>query len=154
MKTNVIKKTVTEERVIMTEYVAEDGTIFYDKEECLKYEKSALYAVSKQLKRINKRNITMYDFIPEGSSEYEVEIFDIQTEDDLRLLRQYLALKEYDGNTGDVLCEEVTCGHEVLIFWNYDKVYSWTYGDGSLNGLFEWIRKHYTKALEKGNEEK
>ena len=153
MKTNVIKKTVTEERVIRTEYVAEDGTIFYDEEECLKYEKSALYAVSKQLKRINKRNITQYDFIPEGS-DCRVEVFDIQTEDDLRLLRQYLVLKNYGGNTRDVLDEEVTCGHEILIFWNYDKDYSWTYGDGSLNGLLEWIRKCYTKTLEKSNEEK
>lgn len=153
MKTNVIKKTVTEERVIRTEYVAEDGTIFYDGEECLKYEKSALYAVSKQLKRINKRNITQCDFIPEGS-EGEVEVFDIQTEEDLRLLRQYLALKNYDENTRDVLCEKVTYGHEILIFWNYDKDYSWTYGDGSLNGLLEWIRKYYTKTLEKSNEEK
>lgn len=153
MKINEIKKTVTEERVIRTEYVAEDGTIFYNSEECIKYEKSALYAVSKQLKRINKRSITQCDFIPEGS-ESEVEVFDIQTEDDLRLLRQYLVLKNYGGNTRDVLDEEVTYGHEILIFWNYDKDYSWTYGDGSLNGLLEWIRKHYTKALEKGNEEK
>lgn len=153
MKKNVIKKTVTEERIVMTEYIAEDGTIFYNEEECLKYEKSALYAVSKQLKRINKRNIAQYDFIPEGS-ESEVEVFDIQTEDDLRLLRQYLVLKNYGGNTRDVLDEEVTCGHEILIFWNYDKDYSWTYGDGSLNGLLEWIRKCYTKTLEKSNEEK
>lgn len=153
MKKNVIKKTVTEERVIRTEYVAEDGTIFYDGEECLKYEKSALYAVSKQLKRINKRSITQNDFIPEGS-ESEVEVFDIQTEEDLRLLRQYLVLKNYGGNTRDVLDEEVTCGHEILIFWNYDKDYSWTYGDGSLNGLLGWIRKCYTKTLEKSNEEK
>ena len=153
MKKNVIKKTVTEERVIMTEYIAEDGTIFYDEEECVKYEKSALYAVSKQLKRINKRNITMYDFIPEGRSEYEVEIFDIQTEDDLRLLRQYLALKNYGGNTRNVLDEEVTCGHEILIFWNYDKDYSWAYGDGSFNGLLEYIRRNYTKALERSNKE-
>lgn len=152
MKINEIKKTVTEERVIMTEYIAEDGTIFDNSEECVKYEKSALYAVSKQLKRINKRNITQDDFMPEGSNDCEVEIFDIQTEDDLRLLRQYLKLKNY-GSREDVLDEEVTCGHEILIFWNYDKDYSWTYGNGSLNGLLEWIRKCYTKALERSNKE-
>ena len=152
MKINEIKKTVTEERVIMTEYIAEDGTIFDNSEECVKYEKSALYAVSKQLKRINKRNITQYDFMPEASDDCEVEIFDIQTEDDLRLLRQYLKLKNY-GSRKDVLDEEVTCGHEILIFWNYDKDYSWTYGDGSFNGLLEYIRRNYTKALERSNKE-
>ena len=57
MKVNEVKTAVTIEKVIRTEYIAEDGTVFRNKEECKKYEESALFAISKELKRLdNKKN--------------------------------------------------------------------------------------------------
>ena len=57
MKKNEIKKMV--EQVVGVEFVAEDGTIFYNEAECREYEESALFAVSKKcfnvikIKRVN-----------------------------------------------------------------------------------------------------
>lgn len=52
MRTNEIKRTV--EEVVRVEYIAEDGTVFSNEEECKKYEESALFAISKELKRLTK----------------------------------------------------------------------------------------------------
>ena len=57
MKVNEIRKTETIEKLVRTEYIAEDGTVFRSEEECKKYEESALFAISKELKRLdNKKN--------------------------------------------------------------------------------------------------
>ena len=44
MKVNEVRKTETIEKLVKIEYIAEDGTIFYNEEECKKYEESALFA--------------------------------------------------------------------------------------------------------------
>ena len=51
MKVNEIKETKTVEEVVRVEYIAEDGQVFRSEEECKKYEESALFAISKQLRR-------------------------------------------------------------------------------------------------------
>lgn len=38
MKVNEIRKTETIEKLVRTEYIAEDGTVFSNEEECKKYE--------------------------------------------------------------------------------------------------------------------
>ena len=60
MKVNEVKE--TREVVVRTEFVAEDGQVFRSEEECKKYEESALFAISKQLKRMtNKKWVSQYD---------------------------------------------------------------------------------------------
>ena len=54
-----------------------------------------------------------------------------------------------NGNRANFVFDGVTHGHEVLIFWSYDGNWFWVYGDGSLNGYFEWIRRNYEKILER-----
>lgn len=56
MKVNEIRKIETIEKLVRTEYIAEDGTVFSNEEECKKYEESALFAVSKELKRMGNKN--------------------------------------------------------------------------------------------------
>ena len=159
MKRNEIKQMV--EQVIRTEYIAEDGEIFYNEEECKKYEESALFAVSKKLKRLSNTGTSIYDFLEEGSEEMEFEIFDVPTEADLENLRRYLYLMatkhgasekdiqscfvSSDGRRKDYVFENVTAGHEVMIFWSYDMDWFWVYKDGSLNGYFEWLRERFVK---------
>ena len=53
MKINEIKKTV--EQIIRTEYIAEDGVIFYNEAECKAYEESALFVISKKVKKLNSK---------------------------------------------------------------------------------------------------
>ena len=49
MRVNEVKE--TREVVVRTEFVAEDGQVFRSKEECKKYEESALFAINKQLRK-------------------------------------------------------------------------------------------------------
>ena len=161
MRKNEIKKTV--EEIIGVEYIAEDGTVFNNKEECEKYEESALFVVSNKLKRLNTKETYINDFNDEGSCDCELEIFDIQTEEDLNNLRRYLYLKAItngatekgikdaftseDGKRENYVFDNVTIGHEVLIFWSYDKDWFWVYKDGSRNGYFELLKERYDKIV-------
>ena len=158
MKKNEIKKTI--EQVVRVEYIAEDGTVFYSEGECAEYEESALFVVSNQLKRLSKKHTSIYDLNQDGCEENELEIFDIQTKEDLENLKRYLYLKlskngasettiksvfEDGESRKDYVFGGVTCGHEVMVFWSYDGDWAWTYKDGSLNGYFEWLRGQYDK---------
>ena len=154
------KITRTEEVLVRIEYVAEDGQAFRSKEECEKYEESALFAVSKQLKRLATTNI--YALIGDGCEDDEVEIFDVQTEKDLENLRRYLYLKARKNgatensikecftaeneNRKDYVFDNVTIGHEVIICWSYDRDWFWTHRDGSINGYLNFLRDRM-KAL-------
>lgn len=168
MKKNTIKRTI--EEVVRVEYIADDGTVFYDEAECRKYEESALFAVSKRLKRLTNRWTSQEALLGNCQDEDELEIFDVQTEEDLEVLRRYLYLKALKngateksiqgGFTADGDCrksfvfDNVTIGHEVLIFWNYDNDWFWVYNDGSLEGYFRWIREKYTKLIASQKEDK
>lgn len=61
MRINEVKE--TREVVVRTEYVAEDEEVFSTKEECEKYEESAIFVVSKKLKRLHKKNVMHSDIL-------------------------------------------------------------------------------------------
>lgn len=161
MRKHEIKRTI--EEVVRVEYIAEDGTIFHNEAECRKYEESALFAVSKRLKKLSMVGTSIYDFIEEGSEECGLEIFDVQTEEDLENLRRYLYLTlikngasessikdcftSVNGNRKDFVFDGVTIGHEVMIFWSYDENWFWVYKDGSLEGYFSWLKDKYIKII-------
>lgn len=171
MKVNEIRKTETIEKLVRTEYIAEDGVIFSNEEECKKYEESALFAISKELKRLTKDNTSQYEINDNFSCDDAVEIFDVQTERDLENLRRYLYLKmrkngasedsvkecftSKDGKRNKYVFDNVTVGHEVMIFWNYDENWFWVYNDGSINGYCEFFRENITKLItsKKNNEQ-
>ena len=161
MKKNEIKRTKTIEEVVRVEYVAEDGQVFYNEEECKKYEESALFAVSNKLKRLATKWTSQNDFNGNSYDEDELEIFDVQTEEDLENLRRYLYLKAIkngatenyikdcftskDGTRSNYVFDNVTIGHEVLIFWSYENDWFWVYNDGSLDGYCSWVKNNYIK---------
>ena len=114
MKVNEIRKTETIEKLVRTEYIAEDGTVFSNEEECKKYEESALFAISKKLKRLdNKKNgASEYDIYDECSDEYLVEIFNAETERDIENIRRYVYLKAFSRS------EERRVGKECRSRWS------------------------------------
>lgn len=166
MRKNEIKK--TQEIVVRTEYVADDGTVFHNEAECHKYEESALFAISRELKRLSN-NLTQYDINDDLCEDCEIEIFDIQTDKDLENLKRYLYLKAQkngasetsikecftseNGNRNDYVIDNVTIGHEVIIFWDYEKSWFWVYKDGSINGYVEFFREKITKLITSNKEE-
>ena len=160
MRKNEIKRTI--EEVVRVEYITEDGQVFYDEKEAIKYEESALFVVSNKLKRLTSR-ATISELIEEGGYDNELEIFDVQTEEDLENLRRYLYLKatkngakdndikdaftSVDGKRECFVFDGVTIGHEVLIFWSYDNDWFWVYNDGSLDGYCSWVKDQYIKII-------
>ena len=164
MKVNEIRKTETIEKLVRTEYIAEDGTVFSNEEECKKYEESALFAISKELKRLTEKDrVSQNDINDNLSYDDMVEIFDVQTERDLENLRRYLYLKmrkngasedsvkecftSKDGKRDKYVFDGVTTGHEVMIFWNYDEDWFWVYNDGSINGYCDFFTEKITKLI-------
>lgn len=166
MKKNEVKRTI--EEVVRVEYIAEDGTVFYNEEECKKYEESALFVVNNKLKRLTTKWTGQDALIDNGGSDYALEIFDVQTQEDLDNLRRYLYLKAIHNGATETnikgafthdgthrlkyVFDNVTIGHEVLIFWDYDYDWFWVYNDGSLEGYFEWIRDNYNQIIKKEEE--
>lgn len=162
MKKNEIKKTI--EQVVRVEYIAEDGHVFYGadgEEECRKYEESALFAVRNKLKKLNNSKTSIYDLNNDGSEECELEIFDVQTPEDLENLRRYLYLKLSKNGASENIIEDVfssecrkqyifdnvTFGHAVMVFWSYDGDWAWTYGNGSIEDYCKWIKSNYDKII-------
>lgn len=161
MKINEIKKTV--EQVIRTEYIADDGVVFNNEAECKAYEESALFVISKKVKKLNSKWASENAFLDTGSDENELEIFDVQTQEDLDNLKRYLYLKaihngakdkyiqecftSVDGKRENFVFDNVTYGHEVMVFWSYDNDWFWVYGDGSLEGYCDFVRSKYKKII-------
>lgn len=123
-----------------------------------------MFAISNKLKRLTNKWTSMYALCEEGSDDCELEIFDVQTEEDLENLRRYLYLKAMKNGASekcikdaftsedgikrkDFVFDGVTIGHEVLIFWSYENDWFWVYKDGSLDGYLSWIRDNYTKII-------
>ena len=145
MKRNDVKAEV----VVRTEYVAEDGTVFKNEDECRKYEESALFAVKSRLKKLNSRYVSIFDLYDEGSEDDEIEIFDVQTEEDLELLRRYVYLELSLNNSTpeETVLPNATSGHEIILRWWYDHDGVYIAGDGSLNSAIEEIKKNYERCL-------
>lgn len=164
MRVNEVKQTKTIEELVRTEYIAEDGTVFTSEEECKKYEESALFAISKELKRLTEKDCVSQNDINDGFSyDDTVEIFDIQTERDLENLRRYLYLKarnngasessvndcfkSTDGKRNSYVFSNVTYGHEVMVFWDNEEDWFWVYNDGSIKGYCEFFREKITNLI-------
>lgn len=150
MEKREIKRTI--EEVVRVEYVAEDGTEFRSEDECRKYEESALFVVRQRLKRLNKKYASQYSLLDFGSEDDEIEIFDIQTQEDLDDLKKYLHLnlsmhRAYDIKEILKYFDNVTTGHEVIVFWGYDKDWCHTFGDGSLESYIDAIRGNCARII-------
>lgn len=152
MKINEIKRTI--EEVVRTEYIANDGTVFDDRDECLKYERSALGVIKAKLKPMTNFNkYSQYDFIDMGSDECLVEIFAIESQEDLDNINRYLQAVSCHYPRPTQIPKEAI-GHEAILFWNYDKDYAYTYEDGTLEGFMTYIRKNFERMTKPKEETK
>ena len=150
----------TKEVLVRTEYVAEDGKKFKSEEECKKYEESALFAVSRQLKRLGgNKMLSEYDIYDEASCDCLVEIFNAETETDIENIRRYVYLRVAVNHgkvcKNDIELSNITPGHEVIIHWDYEECICWAIGDGSINAMCDYIRSNIEKLITpKESEEK
>lgn len=109
-----IKTTKTIEEV--TGYEAFDGQVFKTKEECEKYERSAIAVIKKRLNSIavsvdsygyTFSECEIFESYGYGSEDYQYMVVDIKNEDDLKAVNQYYELirkeNNYKENDGDCL---------------------------------------------------
>lgn len=155
MKVNEIKTTRTIEEVVRTEYTAYDGTLFLNREECEKYEDSALCSVATQLNFIT-RDTTAEELCYLEYSDNAIDIIDIQTEDDIKYLKQYVYLAttyEYGFEQAaeqnlKMVADNVTIGHPVLLKWDEMHVSCSLIGDGSPEAYGEHFKNLYLEFIE------
>lgn len=157
MRINEIKE--TKEVIVRTEYIAEDGKKFNSEEECKKYEESALFMVSRQLKRLGgNKMLSEFDIYDEACGDCPIEIFKAETETDIENIRRYaylrVAVNHKKVYENDVELPNITPGHEVIIHWNYDEDTCWAIGDGSINAMCDYIRSNITKLITPKESEK
>lgn len=139
-----ITKEITETKVVG--YEAFDGERFNDKAECEKYENSALNVVRKKLKLLKK--IDMESFCDCTFPDDYIEVYDIKTEKDLDNLKQYVELLHKDTTVSvPTNMDNLTYGHEIMMFWTYDDSSCWFYGNGSLASYLDNIKKNYDYAM-------
>lgn len=152
MRTEEIKET----KVIGTKYIADDGNVFYSQEECIKYEQSALFVAKSKLKVI--ANTNEEEMTGSGCYDYDVNVFDIQTQEDLDNLKAYLHLVLSTNKVGDIESVfndskygfvNVTYGHEVIVWWSYEQDNFWIYGDGSIDAYVDYVRQLAINTIEK-----
>lgn len=149
---------ILETKVVRTEYIADDGTRFFSKEECEKYEQSALFVMRAKLKLIADTNEE--EFSIGGCYDDVVEVFDVQTQEDLDNLKAYLHLVLSTHGTRDFdnyfnkdsnyrfSFANATFGHEIIIWWSYDQDHFWMYGDGSIDAYVEYTRQKALQAID------
>ena len=159
MKVNEIK----EEKVVRTDYIAEDGKVFHDEEECRKYEESALFVLSQDLKM---KTFYKSECMIDGADEEYTRVFEVPTEKELEKLKRYLYLKTTGGmsiyrdgkwynnyydsaSLNRVDLSGLTYGHKIITFWSYEDDCWWMYGDGSLEAYANYAKERMEKAITK-----
>lgn len=89
MKVSEIKE--TREVVVRTEYIANDGTVFKNEDECKKYEGTCRCVLRTEYKRLVRGNINEYDlFYENGCEDYSYDIVEVVTEADREILNRVL----------------------------------------------------------------
>ena len=104
-----------------TVYVAVDGTEFDEREQCEKYDKSALGVVQGRVKKLAVKITDEWRAVG-GGEDHECWIVIPKKPEDVDAIKQLLALYGNGQNT-DELDEQL--GKPVFLMWNYEKDYVW-----------------------------
>ncbi len=140
-----LKRTETIEKIIG--YEADDGTQFDSKEECEKYEKSALGVVYERFKKLIVKKYVECDVFTNygyGSEEYEYFLIDIKNINDLNVYNHFLQLTESKEN----IIDESYIGKRILVSagFEYD---DWKHRTLYVNGTIDDMVAKFTKDMEK-----
>lgn len=111
-----IKRTRTIEEV--TGYEAEDGAWFYSKEECEKYEQSALFVLTKAVQEFRIMLTDEDGLFGVGNCDVDIEIFDVPTEKEYELICRYIKLRGSDPKPKLPSTEFI--GKQMVVWWDYD----------------------------------
>ena len=109
-----------------TVYIATDGSEFYDKNECEKYEKSAMGVVSSRYKKFVVKSTTEEGLTKCGSGDYIIEVVKLTEYSDIDIVVQLYCLLFSTNDNEQItkireLCKQaVKTGDLLLICRGYD----------------------------------
>lgn len=115
-----------------TIYIATDGTEFHDRNECEKYEKSAMGVLNSRYMELVTKSMTEEDLNKSGSCENTIEIIKITNTDDIDVVAQlYCLTHSYENTTHYVdrvreLCKKALETRDYLIVsrgYDYDNLW-------------------------------
>lgn len=133
---------ITKERVVkdVIGYEANDGTRFDSKEECQKYEKSALSVVKERFKRLIVGETYEDDLMNAGCEDGIWYIIKIKNGDDVNTAAMYGSLRGCSGAivTDDDIGKEVVIGTYDDYFWRV----------GTLDEIINRIKTSFNSAKE------
>ena len=109
-----------------TVYIATDGSEFYDRNECEKYEKSAMGVVSSRYKKFVVKSTTEEGLTKCGSGDYIIEVVKLTEYSDIDIVVQLYCLLFSTNDNEQItkireLCKQaVRTGDLLLICRGYD----------------------------------
>lgn len=112
-----------EVKSIKTVYVAVDGTEFNDKEECVKYDKSALGVLKGRVKKLAVRVSNEEDLLHSGGEDNESWVIIPKSADEIALIRQLLLVMGLKMERTEELESQI--GKVIWLTQNYDQDYMW-----------------------------
>ena len=141
-------KEITRERTVreVVGYEANDGTPFESKEECLKYEKSALSVVRDRFNKLIVGETYEYGLLEAGCEDGKWYILNIKNADDVNTVAMYGSLRGCYGS----LATDDDIGKEIVIATWDDEIWR----RGRLDEIIEGIKSSYESAKERYAKEK
>lgn len=112
-----------EVKSIKTVYVAVDGTEFNDKEECRKYDESAIGVLKGRVKKLAVKVSNEEDLLHSGGEENESWVIIPKSADEIALIRQLLLVMGLKMERTEGLESQI--GKVIWLTQNYDQDYMW-----------------------------
>lgn len=106
-----------------TVYVAADGTEFNDKEECRKYDESALGVLKGRVKKLATKVSNEADLLGSGNGDDESWVIIPKSADEVALIRQLLSLMGMKAEHTEFLESQI--GKVIWLTQSYDQDYMW-----------------------------
>lgn len=139
MRVNEVKE--TKEVVIKTEYIAADGKVFSNKEECNKYEKTCRCVIMGAYTPLVKASISEYELFDTGCEDFYYDIVEIKDETDLEIVNKAIKF----ANERARLVDRTKIGTTIMVAKDYDGTLTGYHT--SIEDILERIRTAYDKAL-------
>lgn len=119
-----IKKEIINKTYVET-YVATDGTEFDDKEQCLRYEKSALGVLKGRLAKFTLKTGSECDLFGGcGCDENNAHVVVPKTEDEVKVVQQIMYHCAY-GEWKQKNADRVAIGKVLVVIFSYDGDDAW-----------------------------
>lgn len=112
-----------EVKSVKTVYVAVDGTEFNDKEECRKYDESAIGVLKGRVKKLAVKVTNEDDLLHSGGSDNESWVIIPKSADEVALIRQLLLVMGLKMEHTEELESQI--GKVIWLTQNYDQDYMW-----------------------------